>query len=124
MTQPQSLLASFDPFAAHPFTNTNGVMPSPPMPSKYPRPIPHAHSTFAHAPTHPSSLPTSQSMTSPAAPHPHHASPSPSSPTSSGHHPTTSSKGIFVMYTPDRRATPDLEDILSKKKRAQTWSTK
>ncbi|KAJ7582850.1 hypothetical protein C8J56DRAFT_233348 [Mycena floridula] len=36
MTSP---LASFNPFAEHPFTNNSGLMPAPPQPSQYPTAI-------------------------------------------------------------------------------------
>ncbi|ETW85461.1 hypothetical protein HETIRDRAFT_141440 [Heterobasidion irregulare TC 32-1] len=57
-----------------------------------------------------------------ASPQPHATmSPIPTSHSPTGIVPPQQSKGIFVTYQPDRRPTPDLEDILSKKKVAQTW---
>ena len=37
-----SVLASFDPLAVHPFTNTSGLLPKPTPPSQYPRSLPSA----------------------------------------------------------------------------------
>ncbi|TFY79298.1 hypothetical protein EWM64_g4712 [Hericium alpestre] len=120
----QSPLASFDPFAAHPFTNMkNASIPIPPAPSQYPQPIPSSHAA-THAPTQPSSLPSSQtpSPLALAAPRPKHAAPHAALASTST--PKTSNKGIFETFKPERRATPDLEDLLAKKKGVQTWGKK
>ncbi|KAI0060808.1 hypothetical protein BV25DRAFT_1839389 [Artomyces pyxidatus] len=125
----QSPLASFDPFAPHPFTNiNNGFIAMPPPPSQYPRPIPSTHAPpYPYHPTSPSSLPGSHNTTPLAAPKPQYASSPPSSSassTSSTPHAKHASKGIFVTFKPDGRSTPDLEDILAKKKVLQTWGQK
>ncbi|GJE98127.1 hypothetical protein PsYK624_143490 [Phanerochaete sordida] len=103
-----SVLASFDPLAVHPFTNTSGLLPKPAAPSQYPMPLP-SPATLATAPSN---------MAHVAAPQAKRASPSKSG----------SKKGpIFVPFRPER-SSPDLEDILLKKKvsdvlsNKQTWS--
>ncbi|KAA1471326.1 hypothetical protein DENSPDRAFT_837302 [Dentipellis sp. KUC8613] len=124
----QSPLASFDPFAAHPFTNLkNASIPAPPPPSQYPHPIPVSntpslhHATSSHTPVQPSSLPSAQTPSPLTAPVPKRATAQPSSSAKST---KTNSKGIFVTFTPERKATPDLEDILAKKNGLQTWGKK
>jgi hypothetical protein len=117
MSQTQSPLGAFDPFAMHPFTNTNGLMPRPPPPSKYPRGV---HSGYAHAPQTPATpsygnspppMPFGAPLPVPFA--------SPMTPA-----PSPGRSGIFYTFTPDRRGTPELEDILAKKRRPQVWGTK
>lgn len=93
-----SVLASFDPLAVHPFTNTSGLLPKPAQPSQYPMPLP---SPATLASTAPSAL---------HAPQPKHASPSKGQPAKGG-----AKAPIFVPFRPER-SSPDLEDILLKKK--------
>lgn len=104
----QSALASFDPLATHPFTNNSGLMPKPVAPSKYPHPVPSilpthaAHAVPMHAPQPKRSPQTAQSGRGARGP-------------------------IFVPFRPER-SSPDLDDILLKKKVAdvltnkQSWS--
>ncbi|KAH9977290.1 hypothetical protein BGW80DRAFT_1456598 [Lactifluus volemus] len=102
---PSSLPASFNPHGDHPFTNhAKGAMPAPPSPSKYPKEY--------------------RRRTSPLVNHRNHRRfrlvPSCSASSTSS---SSSSKGIFTPYRPDGRGTPDLEDILSAKKKP-TWNKK
>ncbi|KAI0035961.1 hypothetical protein K488DRAFT_42205 [Vararia minispora EC-137] len=119
MTESQSPLSSFDPFATHPFTNNQGLMPHPPPPSKYPRGVNPAYGYQPSAPaTPPSGI--SQPSTPLAAPLPTIYPPRMTPPAVSA----PPNRGIFYTYTPERRGTPELEDILAKKQRPQTWGTK
>ncbi|KZV71773.1 hypothetical protein PENSPDRAFT_391653 [Peniophora sp. CONT] len=102
MTQSQSPLASFDPFAAHPFTNTSGLMARPPPPSPYGVP-----SSFRAG-----SATSSQIMSPPP--------PTPRTPLTPP--PRKRDTGVFVPFTPDRQPTPELEDILIK--RRPQWARK
>ncbi|VDB99954.1 unnamed protein product [Peniophora sp. CBMAI 1063] len=106
MTQSHSPLASFDPFAAHPFTNTSGLMARPPPPSPYGRAVP---STF---------------MTAGGSASPPLVSPAPSAPRTPLTPPSRKKDtGVFVPFTPDRQPTPELEDILLKRRGSQ-WARK
>ncbi|KAK7689132.1 hypothetical protein QCA50_007823 [Cerrena zonata] len=107
-----SVLSSFDPLATHPFTNNSGLLPKPAAPSKYPLPLhtarSNAQATSAPIPIH--------------APQPSRTTPSKNSKSSGG------TRGpIFVPYRPER-SSPELEDILLRKKvsdvltNKQTWS--
>lgn len=95
-----SVLASFDPLAVHPFTNTSGLMPKPMAPSQYPHPLP-------------SSATLSSPPASPAQGFIHTPQPSRTvSPKKS----LAASKGpIFVPFRPDR-SSPELDDILLRKR--------
>ncbi|KAI8998995.1 hypothetical protein BD414DRAFT_476652 [Trametes punicea] len=107
-----SVLASFDPLATHPFTNNSGLLPKPAPPSHYPHPHPSPSKAA------PASNGASQGpiiLTTVHAPQPKRASPSKSS--SSG------PKPIFVPFRPER-SSPDLEDILLKKKVADAFQGK
>ncbi|EKM55909.1 uncharacterized protein PHACADRAFT_256842 [Phanerochaete carnosa HHB-10118-sp] len=110
-----SVLASFDPLAVHPFTNTSGLLPKPAAPSQYPMPLPSS-ATLATAP------PSTAAPPALAAPQPRHASPS-----KAGGAQGAKKGPIFVPFRPER-SSPDLEDILLKKKvsdvlsNKQTWS--
>ncbi|KAI0328116.1 hypothetical protein GY45DRAFT_1255775 [Cubamyces sp. BRFM 1775] len=101
-----SVLSSFDPLATHPFTNNSGLLPKPAAPSQYPHPHPSPSKAV------PASNGASQGpiilTTAPVhAPQPKRAA-APKS-TSSG------PKPIFVPFRPER-SSPELEDILLKKK--------
>ncbi|KAI0654743.1 N-terminal glutamine amidase-domain-containing protein [Cubamyces menziesii] len=101
-----SVLSSFDPLATHPFTNNSGLLPKPAAPSQYPHPHPSPSKAL------PSSNGVSQGpiilATAPVhAPQPKRAS----APKSSSSGP----KPIFVPFRPER-SSPELEDILLKKK--------
>lgn len=108
-----SVLASFDPLAVHPFTNTSGLLPKPAAPSQYPLPLP-SPATLATAPAPAPSV---------VAPQPKRAG----GPTHSGGAARTQKGPIFMPFRPER-SSPDLEDILLKKKvhdvlaNKQTWS--
>lgn len=104
-----SILKNFDPHAVHPFTNSSGLMPKPTPPSQYPHPLPSPATIatpptggFMHAPQPSRALPQKKP---------------------SG----TRQQPIFVPFRPDR-SSPDLDDILLKKKvhdamaNKQTWS--
>ncbi|EIM90367.1 uncharacterized protein STEHIDRAFT_145464 [Stereum hirsutum FP-91666 SS1] len=111
----QSPLASFDPFATHPFTSMQHAPRQSPRPSQYPRHIPASHMHLHAVQSSSTSFPTPQTSNSNQ---PTHSAPAPQ------RQHQTSSKGIFVPYVPDRRpSTPELEDI-RKKKVTQTWSMK
>ena len=103
-----SAFASFDPLAVHPFTNSSGLLPKPAPPSQYPHPLPSPATLatpsaplpgFVHAPTPKHKVPQSTHRKQP----------------------------IFVPFRPDR-SSPDLDDILLKKKvhdvmtNKETWS--
>jgi len=118
------LLASFDPFATHPFTNNSGLMPEPPRPSMYHIAMSSSLRSQTRHPSHPSDMPeyhnisttvssrtsssSSRSPTSPCFPQPRYyqsSSPqlaSPSSPT----------REIFV---PCRKLTSSPDLVLKKK---------
>ncbi|KAI0831761.1 N-terminal glutamine amidase-domain-containing protein [Trametes gibbosa] len=99
-----SVLKSFDPLATHPFTNNSGLLPKPVAPSQYPH---HSPSKAAPASNGVSQGPIILSTNPVHAPQPKRA-PQPKS--SSSQH-----KPIFVPFRPER-SSPDLEDILLKKK--------
>ncbi|TFK55212.1 hypothetical protein OE88DRAFT_1732470 [Heliocybe sulcata] len=111
------VLASFDPFAVHPFTSNKGLAPKPPQPTGFPAPIPNSmlnHS--AAAPASPSSSPPSSSSQTPIhAPRPRRAN-SPGSPPA-----RPQAHGVFVPFRPEQ-SSPDLPDILLKKKPAYGFS--
>jgi len=120
-----SVLASFDPLATHPFTNNSGLMPKPAAPSKYPHPAPsHAKSTMPMT-TQPNTRPRTPTQHNKSNVHIHAPQPTRSSPAKqSSHH----SRGpIFVPFRPER-SSPELDDILLRKKvsdvlsNKQTWS--
>ena len=110
-------LASFNPHAIHPFTNNNAVKryPPPALPSKYPQPIPssvHRYTTGtpAHmqAPRQPSSTPNTIHSPEPRRPIGLVKSQQPSN-----------QRYIFTPFQQDR-SSPELEEILLRKKLAQT----
>ena len=107
----QSVLASFDPLAVHPFTNTSGLMPKPAAPSQYPHLLPS-----------PATLATPPPPMSTATPGGFVHSPKPSramSPKKNG-----SGKGpVFVPFCPDR-SSPDLDEILLKKQVSDVLANK
>ncbi|KAH8983719.1 hypothetical protein EDB86DRAFT_2833847 [Lactarius hatsudake] len=116
----------FNPFGNNPFTDhVKGAIPEPPPPSKYARGVPSAY--LQNPPSPPSTQPTTPPL---VAPIPQYAPPqmvtarstSSASSTSSSSSSVSTSKQIFTLYRPDGRATPELEDVLSKKK--STWSKK
>ncbi|KIM80795.1 hypothetical protein PILCRDRAFT_822073 [Piloderma croceum F 1598] len=103
---------NFDPLATHPFTNTSGLAPQPLQPSKYPYPIstpPHNVNSKSDASTSPPSSPPIHS------PRPRRGSPSKPS--------SGQTKPIFVPFRQDR-SSPDLGDILSKKKSPSSFDSK
>ena len=117
-----SVCATFDPLATHPFTNGSGLLPKPTQPSKYPSPIPSAMKAGipSHA-QHAAQIPATPTRNAfPVhAPQPKRSTPKPS--------PATRGP-IFVPFRPER-SSPDLDDILLRKKvsdalsnRQQTWS--
>ena len=113
-----SVLASFDPLAVHPFTNTSGLMPKPVAPSQYPMPLPKPATQAAPAPAPNTAATPTQAV---YAPQPKHAS------ASKGGAGSPSKGPIFVPFRPER-SSPDLEDILLKKRvsdalaKKQAWS--
>ncbi|KAI0691184.1 hypothetical protein BC835DRAFT_129201 [Cytidiella melzeri] len=104
----QSTLASFDPLAVHPFTNTSGLLPKPTAPSQYPHPLP-SPATIASP-----STAVSGYVHSPA-------------PQRRAVHGAHMKQPIFVPFRPER-SSPELDDILLKKRvhdvmaNKQTWS--
>ncbi|KAI9456273.1 hypothetical protein BJY52DRAFT_1277138 [Lactarius psammicola] len=124
-----SSLKSFNPLGNNPFTDhVKGAIPEPPPPSKYARGVPSAHVTLPYLQNPPS--PPGTQPTPLVAPIPQYAPPqmvtarstSSASSTSSSSSSVSSSKPIFTLFRPDGRATPELEDVLLKKK--STWSKK
>ncbi|THH16466.1 hypothetical protein EW146_g4184 [Bondarzewia mesenterica] len=106
-------LSSFNPFAEHPFTNVKkATIPIPPSPSQYPRHIPSSRAVAHRVHLSPSSLPSTQTPIHLAAPQPQYPSPAPPHPSSASNR---VEQGIFVTFTPERRSTPDLEDIFVQK---------
>lgn len=99
-------LHDFDPLATHPFTNSSGLAPQPLTPSQYPYPVP---SPPRNAIISPSSFPPIQS------PQPRRPSHSKSS--------SGKTKPIFVPFRQDC-SSPDLGDILSKKKSPSSFDSK
>ncbi|KAH6918995.1 hypothetical protein BKA70DRAFT_37496 [Coprinopsis sp. MPI-PUGE-AT-0042] len=101
----QSPLASFDPFANHPFTNGSGLMPEAPYGSAYPMQFAAARApksyypSPASSPAHSgSSTPSSRGQSTPLySPQAHHGS----------------SKPIFVPYSRSDASSPEL--VLRKK---------
>jgi len=125
LDMPSSIPATFDYRGTHPFTDhTKGALPIPPQPSKYPQGVPSTHFNY---PQKPQSLPSSQPPSPSGGSLPQYPSqmiPSYSTSSSTSSTPSvSSSKGIFQLYTPDNSGIPELEDILSTKKK-QTWSKK
>lgn len=94
-----SVLKSFDPLAAHPFTNNSGLLPKPAAPSQYPH-----HSPSKASPANNGQGPIILTTSLVHAPQPKRAAPK-----SSGHKP------IFVPFRPEH-SSPELEDILLRKK--------
>ena len=109
------------PFMDH----AKGALPIPPPPSKYPKGVPSAN--YIHSqkpPSLPGSQPPSPSGSMPQYPPQMVSSYSTSSASSTSPSPGSSpSGGIFTIYRPDGRRTPDLPDILSTKKKS-TWNQK
>ncbi|KAI0350074.1 hypothetical protein OH77DRAFT_1413641 [Trametes cingulata] len=108
------VLASFDPLATHPFTNNSGLMPKPAAPSQYPHPHP-SPSKAASATNGVSQGPIILTTAPVHAPQPKRAAPPKSS--------SSAPKPIFVPFRPER-SSPDLEDILLKKKFADAFQGK
>ncbi|KAF5386891.1 hypothetical protein D9615_001881 [Tricholomella constricta] len=111
-----SILASFDPFATHPFTNGSGLVPEPPMPSQYPILIPSPRNRSRLPSAFPaSSLDTSASSSSPPAGSPqtppHVKAPEPRRILSSNSQPSVT-RPIFVPFRQET-SSPDL--VLKKK---------
>ncbi|KAI0730115.1 hypothetical protein C8Q72DRAFT_746527, partial [Fomitopsis betulina] len=104
----RTAFASFDPLATHPFTNNSGLLPKPVAPSQFPRHIPTPLRDATAAP-----LSNANAI---HAPLPRKA-PSPAKTTSSGPRP------IFVPFRPER-SSPDLDDILLKKKVSDVFANK
>ena len=105
-----SVLSSFDPLATHPFTNNSGLLPKPAAPSQFPHPVP---ASKAH-PSHTAPGPIILTTTHVHAPQPKRA-PAKSS--------SSAPKPVFVPFRPER-SSPDLEDILLKKKFADAFQGK
>ena len=121
-----SPLNNFNPNGDYPFMNhTKSALPIPPSPSQYPQGVPSANYYSQKPPSPPGTQPPSPL----AAPMPQYppqmdSSYSTSSVSSASSSPPGSgSGGIFTLYKPDGRRTPDLPDILSTKKKP-TWNQK
>ncbi|PIL30512.1 hypothetical protein GSI_07212 [Ganoderma sinense ZZ0214-1] len=110
-----TVLSSFDPLATHPFTNNSGLLPKPVAPSQYPRHVPSSKA-LPHAHT-PAQGPIILTTTPMHAPQPKRALPAKTSSHSSA------PKPIFVPFRPER-GSPDLEDILLKKKFSDAFQGK
>ena len=105
-----SVLSSFDPLATHPFTNNSAVLPKPAAPSQFAHPVPASAKTSQGT-----QGPIILATTPVYAPQPKRPSPAKSGP--SGHKP------IFVPFRPER-SSPELEEILLKKKLADAFQGK
>ncbi|EIN07839.1 hypothetical protein PUNSTDRAFT_126734 [Punctularia strigosozonata HHB-11173 SS5] len=120
MTSPN--LGSFNPFAVHPFTNGAGVPPQPAQPSPYAL---HSTSTaYARTSRTPSSTPSSSPATTPSSTPPSSGSPIVMVPTAHRKRQTSSKpqpQPIFEPFRPDGRASPELGDIVTKRKVVQAW---
>ena len=125
-----SPLKSFNLGGNYPFMDhTKGAIPTPPPPSQYPQGVPSTHFAVNY-PQKPQPQPVSQPPSPLNPPLPQYPPPqmvgsySPGSSASSASS-VSSSRGIFTLYRPDRDGsrTPELEDILSAKKKP-TWSRK
>ncbi|KAH9999055.1 hypothetical protein BJV77DRAFT_1064536 [Russula vinacea] len=119
-----SPLDNFNPNGNYPFMNhTKSALPIPHPPSKYPHGVPTANLIHSQktpsppgTPPGPLTAPMPQQMSG-------SYSASSSAPSSASSSPTSSSSGgIFQLYQRDGRRTPELPDILSKKK--STWGQK
>lgn len=113
-----SVFSKFDPLATHPFTNNSGLMPKPAAPSQYPHAIPTAakaipgsESVNLRAPAPASSTPSAV-----RAPQPKRAS-------SNYHSSSSGARPIFVPFRPER-SSPELDDILLKKKVSDAFANK
>ncbi|TBU29040.1 hypothetical protein BD311DRAFT_302649 [Dichomitus squalens] len=114
-----SVLSSFNPLATHPFTNNSGLMPKPAAPSQFPHPLPSSSKAM---PGNHASAQGPILVTTPAhlhAPQPKRASP----PKPSSHSHSSGPKPIFVPFRPER-SSPELEDILLKKKFSDAFQGK
>ena len=109
----QTAFTSFDPLATHPFTNNSGLLPKPVAPSQFPRPIPAP--LRADAATVP--VPSTNAI---HAPQPRKV-PSPSK--SSARMTSSGPRPIFVPFRPER-SSPELDDILLKKKVSDVFANK
>ncbi|TFK72182.1 hypothetical protein BDN72DRAFT_836575 [Pluteus cervinus] len=101
---PSSVLEGFDPFATHPFTNGNGVLPPPPQPSQYSFPIPSTQKfpqadTSGNPPLSSSYSSQSSSSGSVASMNSNASSPS---------HSSTSSSPLIHTSSPPPRAQPPI----------------
>ena len=122
-----SPLANFNPTNGnYPFLNhTKGALPIPPPPSKYPQGVPSGNYTYPQKPQSPPGSQPPSPLNGPVPQYPPQmtSSYSTSSASSTSSSPVSSSGGgIFTLYRPDGRRTPELPDILSKKK--STWNQK
>ena len=122
-----SPLGNFNPNGNYPFMNhTKSALPIPPPPSKYPHGVPSANHVYSQKPPSPPGTqpPSPLNAPMPQYPPPHMVS-SYSSTSSissaSSSSPGSGSGGIFTLYKPDGRKTPELPDILSTKKQP-TWN--
>ncbi|TFK42975.1 hypothetical protein BDQ12DRAFT_677118 [Crucibulum laeve] len=118
------LLASFDPFATHPFTNNSGLAPRPPLPSQYPIPIPSPRAQVYYPSSNgdysdnmsasPSSPPSTQSSP------PGVYSPQPRRRAPGSPHSHSPAQPIFVPFRQES-SSPDL--VLKKKRPTQSNSS-
>ncbi|OBZ75367.1 hypothetical protein A0H81_04763 [Grifola frondosa] len=106
----QSVFSSFDPLATHPFTNNSGLLPKPTRPSQFP------HSIVSNASANRSPSSTTFSATS-------LQSPQPKRPSSSFKSTSGAPRPVFVPFRPER-SSPDLDDILLKKKFSDVFANK
>lgn len=112
-----SPLASFDPFAVHPFTNNSSAPRNLQQPSQYPAFV--TSQSFASAATHsPNSSPPTTPTGTPGAPAMHAPSPRRTTPKDSAAAPRPH---VFEPFRHDGRQSPELQDLLSKRHVQQTW---
>jgi protein N-terminal glutamine amidohydrolase len=124
MTQTQSNVPNtFNPFIVHGFTNNNAVEHNqpPPQPSKYPRPIPSSATQYlagtpAHLQNHPRQPSSNNNIIH---------SPEPRRPITLAKSQQSANQRrrepVFVPFHQDR-SSPELEEILLRKKLAKTLS--
>jgi len=114
----QSSFASFDPLATHPFTNNSGLLPKPAQPSQFPHPLPSPLSAANTSALTPAQLQALPQMHAPKPKLPSSTSKSRTSKSGPG-----ASRPIFVPFRPER-SSPELDDILLKKKVSDAFANK
>ncbi|KIJ30296.1 hypothetical protein M422DRAFT_67642 [Sphaerobolus stellatus SS14] len=114
----QTIPSSFNPHAVHPFTA--GAASAPRHQPSASIAIPSPHTTSPHrAPPRPatSSIPSQVAQS-----HASQAYPQMQPQSRSGRqYPSQQAQPVFTPFRPERSSSPDLKDVLSKKKNASAW---